>query len=126
MSQINNTESTMITIKVLFFAAARDAADGQSQLMITLPCRNDTNNTIEKDDDGGNSTSAVSTTSTNNITSDSVRQYLIDLYPKLRPYIQIDSMAITMALNEEYIPCGTNVPVHHNDVIAIIPPISGG
>jgi molybdopterin converting factor small subunit len=133
MSQDNSTERT-ITIKILLFAAARDATDGQSQLMITLPCH--TNITSENDDnDGSSATSTTATTTvpansncttTAHTTSDTVRQYLIDLYPKLRPYVQIDSMAITMALNEEYIPHGTNVPVHHNDVIAIIPPISGG
>jgi molybdopterin converting factor small subunit len=31
-----------------------------------------------------------------------------------------------MALNEVYIPHGTDPIIHNNDVIAIIPPISGG
>jgi molybdopterin converting factor small subunit len=103
------TTTTSITVKVLFFASARDAVNGKSQMDIVLPCSNE-------NDDYGNTI----------ITSNSVRSYLIEQYPKLHIYIHADISSITMALNEEYIPHGVDLPIRHGDTIAIIPPISGG
>ena len=98
-----------VKIRVLFFAAARDAVDGQSQIDVTLDANHHNNNQQNTE-----------------LTANTVRDYLLQHYPKLRPYIHQDVAAITMALNEVYIPHGTNPTLHNNDVIAIIPPISGG
>jgi molybdopterin converting factor small subunit len=95
--------SSVVAVKVLFFAAARDAADGQTQVDISLTSS-----------DGSP------------ITTNTARACLIQQYPKLAKYIHEDIDAITMALNEEYVPHGIETPIKNGDVIAIIPPISGG
>ena len=102
------TTTTSISIRVLFFAAARDAVNGQSQIDLTFDVNNNETTTP--------------------ITANTVRDTLLRAYPKLRPFLQRDvaAAAITMALNEVYIPLGTDPVVHDNDVMAIIPPISGG
>ena len=106
-----------ITIRVLFFAAARDAVNGVSQIDVAFDANIlsllNHNNTIEN-------------SIRHTITANTVRDYLLHQYPKLHPYIHADIAAITMALNEVYIPHGTDPTIHNNDVIAIIPPISGG
>jgi MoaD family protein len=93
-----------ITVKVLFFAAARDAANGQTELEIAL--------SSQQDDSP--------------ITTSTARTWLIRQYPQLAKYIHEDIDAITMALNEEYVSHGVETPLKNGDVIAIIPPISGG
>lgn len=94
---------SIVTVKVLLFAGARDAADGKSHLDVSL----------SNDDDTP-------------ITSNTLRTLLLQQHPKLTKYIHEDVSAITMALNEEYIPYGEVVPIKEGDVVAIIPPISGG
>ena len=93
-----------VTVSVLFFAGARDAVQGQSQISITLSPTDDTNI----------------------VTTQTLRAHLIQLFPKLAQYIHEDITAITLALNEEYIPFGVILPIKNGDTVAIIPPISGG
>ena len=38
----------------------------------------------------------------------------------------LDEESLTLALNEEYIPEGEVLPLKAGDVVALIPPISGG
>jgi molybdopterin converting factor small subunit len=98
--------SVVVTVKVLFFAASREAVDGKSQLDVAL---------VSNDNMDDNA-----------VTTNTLRTYLIQQFPKLSKYIHEDVSAITMALNEEYIPHGIVLPIKDGDVIAIIPPISGG
>jgi molybdopterin converting factor small subunit len=107
-----------ITVRVLFFAAARDAVNGQSQIDIIF------NSDVLSSFPNSSSNSNNCTVTT--ITANTVREYMLHHYPKLHPYIHHDITSITMALNEVYIPHGTDPTIHNNDVIAIIPPISGG
>jgi molybdopterin converting factor small subunit len=107
-SNRNQSAIPTITVKVLFFASSRDAVNGISQMDLVVPC------TVVDDD--GNSIA----------TSNTIRSCLIEQYPKLHKYVHTDISSITMALNEEYIPQGIDIPVHNGDTIAIIPPISGG
>jgi molybdopterin converting factor small subunit len=50
---------------------------------------------------------------------------LAERYPKLAPLV-LDEENITLALNEEYIPTGAVLKLDSGDVVALIPPISGG
>lgn len=52
-----------------------------------------------------------------------VRHSLAVRYPKLKDVV-LDEDNITLALNEEYV-TGTT-PLKQGDVVALIPPISGG
>ena len=101
-----------ITIRILFFAAARDAVDGRSQIDLSFDSSIKNSNL---DDESG----------TDTITSNTVRNHLMKEYPQLLPFLQ-NRDSITMALNEVYIAPDTDPIVQNNDVIAIIPPISGG
>lgn len=38
----------------------------------------------------------------------------------------LDEDSLTLALNEEYVPSGEVLPLKSGDVVALIPPISGG
>jgi molybdopterin converting factor small subunit len=53
----------------------------------------------------------------------SIRRSLADRYPKLKDVI-LDEDNITLALNEAYVTSTT--PLKQGDVVALIPPISGG
>lgn len=52
-----------------------------------------------------------------------IRRSLAARYPKLKDVV-LDEDNITLALNEEYV-TGTT-PLKQGDVVALIPPISGG
>mmetsp|Transcript_1954 Transcript_1954/g.2865 ORF Transcript_1954/g.2865 Transcript_1954/m.2865 type:complete len:90 (-) Transcript_1954:273-542(-) len=87
-----------ITLKVLFFASARELAGNVTTSQIQLKDGADTK---------------------------ILRQRLAEKYPKLAPLI-MDEENLTLALNEEYIPEGEVLPLKDGDTIALIPPISGG
>ena len=53
------------------------------------------------------------------------RTTLAERYPKLAPLV-LDEDNITLALNEEYVPAGAVLSLKSGDVVALIPPISGG
>lgn len=53
------------------------------------------------------------------------RKALAEEYPKLSPLVSNEEY-ITLALNEEYVPKGAVLPLKKGDVVALIPPISGG
>lgn len=50
---------------------------------------------------------------------------LAEKYPKLASLV-LDEESLTLALNEEYVPTGEVLPLKAGDVVALIPPISGG
>jgi len=50
---------------------------------------------------------------------------LAEKYHKLAPLV-LDEDNITLALNEEYVPAGAVLNLKSGDVVALIPPISGG
>jgi molybdopterin converting factor subunit 1 len=87
-----------ITIQVLFFASAREAAGDVSSADLEL--------------DAGADTA-------------SLRKHLAELYPKLAPMV-LDEDNVTLALNEEYVAGGQVLPLKTGDTVALIPPISGG
>ena len=89
----------VVTIRVLFFASAREAAGDISKTSLELTA--DEANTK------------------------SLRQKLATLYPALADMVQ-DEENLTLALNEEYVMSGQNLPLKDGDTIALIPPISGG
>lgn len=91
-----------ITIKVLFFASAREAAGDIASTEVTL--------------DG---------TAQNPPDTSTLRQHLAKLYPKLAPLI-LDEENLTLALNEEYVVSGKPEKLKSGDTVALIPPISGG
>ena len=93
------SETTTITVKVLFFASAREAAGNVSCLNLELP-------------------QAQANTAT-------LRTILAERYPKLAPLV-LDEQTITLALNEVYVAEGDNPTLKNGDTIALIPPISGG
>ena len=53
------------------------------------------------------------------------RTSLAERYPKLAPLVSNEEY-ITLALNQEYVPKGSVLPLKTGDVVALIPPISGG
>ena len=87
-----------VSIKVLFFASAREAAGNITSYELNL---------------GSDADTAI------------LRRRLADLFPKLASLV-LDEDNITLALNEEYIPAGQILPLKTGDTIALIPPISGG
>eukprot|EP00797_Seminavis_robusta_P028341 Sro54_g031710.2 (90) ;mRNA; r:26364-26802 len=89
----------MPTIRVLLFAAAREAAGNVPSVDVDLQ--------------EGSADTAV------------LRSSLAEKYPKLAPLVSNEEY-ITLALNEEYVPKGSVLPLKAGDVVALIPPISGG
>jgi molybdopterin converting factor subunit 1 len=88
-----------VKIKVLFFASAREAAGDVSKTSLEL--------------------------TTDEANTQSLRQKLATLYPKLADMVR-DEENLTLALNEEYLTSGQILPLKDGDTIALIPPISGG
>ncbi|VEU35139.1 unnamed protein product [Pseudo-nitzschia multistriata] len=91
--------SGSVRIQVLFFASAREAAGGLSTTTLEL--------------------------TTDEANTQSLRQKLASLYPKLANMVQ-DEDNLTLALNEEYVTKGQVLPLRERDTVALIPPISGG
>lgn len=88
-----------VTIKILFFASAREAAGNISKAQLELP--SGSANTAE------------------------LRKKLAEEYPSLKEMV-LDEDNLTLALNEEYVTSGQVLPLKSGDTIALIPPISGG
>eukprot|EP00934_Nitzschia_sp_Nitz4_P001162 Nitzschia sp. Nitz4//scaffold255_size41878//40719//41015//NITZ4_007414-RA/size41878-processed-gene-0.26-mRNA-1//-1//CDS//3329544398//1162//frame0 len=88
-----------ISIQVLFFASAREAAGNVSSTTLTMPQAS--------------------------ATTESLRQQLADTYPGLASMV-MDQDNLTLALNEEYVTSGQVLPLKNGDTVALIPPISGG
>jgi molybdopterin converting factor small subunit len=95
----------MTTIQVLLFASARESAGGIAKLDLTLP--------------------ATTTSDEPTTTTTTVREALAARFPTLAPLV-LDDESITLAVNEEYVPIGAVWPISPGDVVALIPPISGG
>lgn len=89
-----------ITIKVLFFASAREAAGDIASADLKLPASEDANTTT-------------------------LRKRLAEEYPSLASMV-MDEENLTLALNEEYVANGEVLPLKNGDTVALIPPISGG
>lgn len=89
----------MITIQVLFFASAREAA--------------------------GNISSATVELSTDQANTQLLRKKLAETYPGLATLV-LDESNVTLALNEEYVTPDQILPLKTGDTVALIPPISGG
>lgn len=87
-----------VTIKVLLFASAREAAGNISDVDLSLEDGSDTS---------------------------TFRKVMAERYPKLSEMV-MDEESLTLALNEEYVPTGQAIPLKNGDTIALIPPISGG
>ena len=88
-----------VTIKVLFFASAREAAGGVSFADVELPVGSATTTTL--------------------------RRKLAEIYPDLESMV-VDEDNIALALNEEYVTAGQELGLKSGDTVALIPPISGG
>jgi molybdopterin converting factor subunit 1 len=91
------SENDSITVQVLFFASARQAAN-VTETAVILPQQ---------------------------CTCRDLRQSLAQQYPALATLV-LDEESITLALNEEYVNANENPMLKNGDVVAIIPPISGG
>ena len=138
MSSSASGDVAIVTIKVLFFASAREAAGGINST------------TLELDSDDANSKalrwvwimktcatwachdfrlSLVLNRSVHPFSTPFNHQWkrtkLANIYPKLAPFVE-DEENITLALNEEYIPMGEIKNLKEGDTVALIPPISGG
>lgn len=92
------SNNSTVEVEVLFFASAREAVGGLSELKVTL--------------EGNNTTAGL-------------RQRLAQDYPRLANMV-LDEDSITLALNEEYVDAGQVLDLHNGDTVALIPPISGG
>ena len=109
-------------IQVLLFASARQAAGGQGHVEVTLNDESDNNN----DDNNNNDDATPAAAATAPPTTDQLRRVLAERYPGLAKLVLDQNESITLALNEEYVPAGQNLPLHEGDTVAVIPPISGG
>jgi len=89
----------VLTVKVLLFASAREAAGNISEMSLELDCDSATTSTF--------------------------RKAMAEKYPKLSTFV-LDEESITLALNEEYVQAGQVLPLENGDTVALIPPISGG
>eukprot|EP01082_Thalassiosira_pseudonana_P016301 g14842.t1 g14842 contig90:567552-568099(-) len=94
--------SSPITLKVLFFASAREAVGGASSISLELTADGDAP-----------------------LDTKLLRSKLASLYPKLASLVQ-DKENLTLALNEEYVPMDEVWLLKNGDTVALIPPISGG
>jgi molybdopterin converting factor subunit 1 len=94
----NDDSEPTVTVKVLFFASAREAANGLTRIDLQVPVNS---NTL------------------------SIRRILADRFPKLATTV-LDEDSLTLALNEEYVAAGQVIPIQNGDTVALIPPISGG
>jgi sulfur-carrier protein len=94
---MSEPSTATIKIQVLFFASAREAAGDITETTIELTA--------------------------DQATTTGIRQQLSRQYPKLADLV-LDEENLTLALNEEYVT--TETPLKDGDVIALIPPISGG
>ena len=106
MSTDDGSDTIKVSVTVLFFASAREAAGGTSQTTVELTSSNGTEQPM------------IVTTAT-------LRQKLATLYPKLSSLV-LDEDNLTLALNEEYVESGQVLPLKTGDTVALIPPISGG
>eukprot|EP00522_Entomoneis_paludosa_P015917 CAMPEP_0172460082 /NCGR_PEP_ID=MMETSP1065-20121228/35439_1 /TAXON_ID=265537 /ORGANISM="Amphiprora paludosa, Strain CCMP125" /LENGTH=88 /DNA_ID=CAMNT_0013215005 /DNA_START=1 /DNA_END=267 /DNA_ORIENTATION=- len=88
----------MVTIKILFFASAREAADNLTSLDLEVEITCDTTQ---------------------------LRKILAERFPRLASSV-LDEESLTLALNEEYVLMGQVLPLKAGDTVALIPPISGG
>ena len=95
----DSNKGTSVEIRVLFFASAREAVGGTAEIKLNL--------------------------ATEQAKTSGVRQRLAEEYPKLADMV-LDEDSITLALNEEYVGVGENIPLKTGDTVALIPPISGG
>ena len=94
-----DSPTNMISIQVLFFASAREAA--------------------------GNISSATIELSPDQANTQALRKQLAETYPALATMV-LDETNVTLALNEEYVTPDQIVPLKTGDTVALIPPISGG
>ena len=67
-------------------------------------------------------TSESNLTLASNLTVDQIYQALEKKWPKLK----ILKRTFALALNEEYLEQDSTVTLNQNDILAVIPPISGG
>jgi molybdopterin converting factor small subunit len=104
--------NTVINIRVLLFASAREAADNVGEVNLEFLNYQLTN-------DGSASSSSPVTTTT-------VRQELANKFPRLADMVLKDTTSMTLAVNEEYVPPGQVLTLKSGDTVALIPPISGG
>lgn len=123
--------NNIIKIKVLFFASARVAVGNIKETIIEL---NTDNNDNQYDNNNPNEQQQLvdvdtATSSTTPIpkspNTNTIRYTLAKLYPNLSSLV-LDEESITLALNEEYVSYGEVLLLKDGDVIALIPPISGG
>lgn len=100
----------MPTIKILFFAAARELAGDLSEVTVTID--------PPPADDGQQEQQQEQ------LHLNDVRAHLAKNFPGLAPIIQ----DVTLALNMEYISAEAegDIVVGEGDEVALIPPISGG
>ena len=89
----------VVTVKILFFASAREAAGNISKTSVEL--------TIDE------------------ANTQSLRIKLATMYPNMADMVR-DEDNLTFALNEEYLTRGEILPLKDGDTVALIPPISGG
>ena len=90
--------ATMISIQLLFFASAREAVHGLTETTLQIPEACDTHG---------------------------LRTLLAETYPSLASLV-LNPHYLTLAVNQEYVVPGQVVTLHEGDVVALIPPISGG
>ncbi|KAI9006913.1 hypothetical protein DFJ74DRAFT_712261 [Hyaloraphidium curvatum] len=92
-----------MSVRILYFASARDAVDGVREEHVALPSTGD-----------------------GEVAGMSVRDFVawtVDRRPGLRKLLE----TILVALNEEYVELDdAETKVHSGDVFAFIPPVSGG
>jgi molybdopterin converting factor small subunit len=118
-TRTTNKLMMMIKIKVLFFASAREAVGGLTELSLELPPAVVVVSPPEEPADHPNNTTTSTTT------TKQLRLELAALHPHLADMIQ----TITLAVNEEYVHDDDDdhpVLLYNGDTVALIPPISGG
>ena len=105
-------DNRVINIRVLLFASAREAADNVGEVNLEFL--------------NYQSTDVGAASSSSSVTTTTVRQELANKFPRLADMVLKDTTSMTLAVNEEYVPPGQVLTLKSGDIVALIPPISGG